>query len=162
VDALPKPWYNLEDYRAVRLREASYEAEIAEKFLEEGLIRNAAGKAFQAWKAVVAAYAVDKVDDLRKVFPGVKRLRGSGRRVEAVMWILAIMPTSKLKAIASIIGGDIDVYTNIALDLHDYQYNGPDPEGVFSPYPSDDVAAHDVRRLVEKVKELVNKLGYVK
>jgi len=84
VDALPKPWYNLEDYRAVRLREASYEAEIAEKFLEEGLIRNAAGKAFQAWKAVVAAYAVDKVDDLRKVFPGVKRLRGSGRRVEAM------------------------------------------------------------------------------
>jgi Archaeal PaREP1/PaREP8 family. len=68
----------------VRLREASYEAEIAEKFLEEGLIRNAAGKAFQAWKAVVAAYAVDKVDDLRKVFPGVKRLRGSGRRVEAM------------------------------------------------------------------------------
>ena len=84
MDALPKPWYNLEDYRAVRLREASYEAEIAEKFLEEGLIRNAAGKAFQAWKAVVAAYAVDKVDDLRKVFPGVKRLRGSGRRVEAM------------------------------------------------------------------------------
>jgi len=79
-----------------------------------------------------------------------------------VMWILAIMPASKLKAMASIIGGDIDVYTNIALDLHDYQYNGPDPEGVFSPYPSDDVAAHDVRRLVEKVKELVNKLGYVK
>jgi hypothetical protein len=84
VNALPKPWYNLEDYRAVRLREASYEAEIAEKFLEEGLIRNAAGKAFQAWRAVVAAYAVDKVDDLRKVFPGVKRLRGSGRRVEAM------------------------------------------------------------------------------
>jgi hypothetical protein len=106
---------------------------------------------------VVAAYAVDKVDNLRRVFPGVKRLRGSGRRVEAAMWILAMMPTSKLKAVASIIGGDIDVYTNIALDLHDYHYNGRGPEGVFSPYPSDDVVAHDVRRLIEKVEELVNK-----
>jgi hypothetical protein len=47
MDALPKPWHNLEDYRAVRLREASYEVEIAEKFLEEGLVRNAAGRAFK-------------------------------------------------------------------------------------------------------------------
>jgi len=73
VSVLPRPWYNVEDYRAVRLKEALYEAEIAEKFLDEGLVRNAAGKAFQAWKAIVAAYAVDKMDELRRVFPEVKR-----------------------------------------------------------------------------------------
>jgi len=50
-------------------------------------------------------------------FRGVKRLRGSGRRVEAVMWVLAVMPASKLKADA--VGG-INIYTNMALSLHDY------------------------------------------
>jgi hypothetical protein len=62
-------------------------------------------------------------------FRGVKRLRGSGRRVEAVMWVLAVMPASKLKVIADAVGG-VDIYTNMALSLHDYRYNGPDPEGV--------------------------------
>ncbi|MFZ8810257.1 MAG: hypothetical protein ACO2PN_19405 [Pyrobaculum sp.] len=86
-------------------------------------------------------------------FRGVKRLRGSGRRVEAVMWVLAVMPASKLKADA--VGG-INIYTNMALSLHDYRYNGPDPEGVLSPCPSDEVAAHDVKKLVAKVEEPAN------
>jgi hypothetical protein len=39
--------------RRPRLLEANYEVEIARKFLDEGLIRNAAGEAYQAWKALV-------------------------------------------------------------------------------------------------------------
>jgi hypothetical protein len=73
--------------------------------------------------------------------------------VEAVMWVLAVMPASKLKADA--VGG-INIYTNMALSLHDYRYNGPDPEGVLSPCPSDEVAAHDVKKLVAKVEEPAN------
>jgi hypothetical protein len=46
-------------------------------------------------------------------------LRGSGGRVEAVMWVLAVMPASKLKVITDAVGG-IDIYTNMALSLHDY------------------------------------------
>ena len=87
-------------------------------------------------------------------FRGVKRLRGSGRRVEAVMWVLAVMPASKLKVIADAVG--VDIYTNMALSLHDYRYNVPDPEGVLSPCPSDKVAAHDVKKLVAKVEKPVN------
>jgi hypothetical protein len=87
------------------------------------------------------------------VYPGVKRLKGSGRRVEAVMWVLAVMTASKLKA--DTVGG-VDIYTNMALSLHDYRYNGPDPEGVLSPCPSDVVAAHDVKKLVAKVEEPAN------
>ena len=82
-------------------------------------------------------------------------MRGSGRRVEAVMWVLAVMPASKLKVIADAVGG-VDIYTNMALSLHDYRYNGPDPEGVLSPCPSDEVAAHDVKKLVAKVEEPAN------
>ncbi len=97
----------------------------------------------------------DKMDELRWVFRGVKRLRGSGRRVEAVMWVLAVMPASKLEVIADAVGG-VDIYTNMALSLHDYRYNGPDPKGVLSPCPSDEVAAHDVKKLVAKVEEPTN------
>jgi hypothetical protein len=83
----------------------------------------------------------------------IRGLRGSGRRVEAVMWVLAVMPVSKV--IADAVGG-VDIYTNMALSLHDYRYNGPDPEGVLSPCPSDEVAAHDVKKLVVKDEEPAN------
>ena len=65
------------------------------------------------------------MDELRRVFRGVKRLRSSGRRVEAVTWVLAVMPASKLlKVIADAVGG-VDIYTNMAFSLRDYRYNGP-------------------------------------
>ncbi|GAA5418477.1 PaREP1 family protein [Sulfurisphaera tokodaii] len=44
----------LQAYKKTRLLEARYEAEITRKFLDEGLIRNAARKAYQACKALVA------------------------------------------------------------------------------------------------------------
>ncbi|AAL63169.1 PaREP1 family protein [Pyrobaculum aerophilum] len=158
MEVLPKPWFDLRRYKEVRLREAVYEAEISEEFLEEGLVRNAAGKAFQSWKAVVAAHSVDKLEELKKAFPGRKRLRGSRRVVEKAMWVIAIMPTSALKKVAQIIGGEVDLYTNLALLLHEYQYNGPDPEGILSIYPDDDSAAKDVRKLIEKARQLATAL----
>lgn len=154
MEQLPKPWFDLKRYKEVRLKEALYEAELAEEFLDEGLVRNAAGKAWQAWKALVAAYAVDKLEELRKAFPGQKKPRGAKRAVEKALWVVAIMPTTALKKVAQIIGGDLDLYTNLALLLHEYQYNGPDMEGILSAYPDDDSAARDIRRLVQKIREL--------
>ena len=55
--SLSKPWVDLEKYRRDRLKEALYEAELAEEFLKNGLVRNAASKAFQAVKAYLAAVA---------------------------------------------------------------------------------------------------------
>ncbi|MGB9705852.1 MAG: PaREP1 family protein, partial [Pyrobaculum sp.] len=50
---LPKP--SSEDYISARLLEALVEAGLALEYLRRGLVRNAAGKAFQAWKAFMAA-----------------------------------------------------------------------------------------------------------
>jgi HEPN domain-containing protein len=47
--------------------EAKYEAELARRFLEDGLYRNAAGRAFQAWKAILASLAVDHIDEISKI-----------------------------------------------------------------------------------------------
>ncbi|MBP1448966.1 MAG: hypothetical protein JZD41_02965 [Thermoproteus sp.] len=156
MDALPKPWFDLRRYVEARLKEARYEAELAREFLKMGLYRNAAGKAFQAWKAVVAARAAERIEDVRRAFPGSRRLRGSRRRVEKAYWIAAVMPTSLLKPVSQIVGGEISLYTNIALWLHEYQYNGPDPQGVLSPYPSDEYAKMDIEALLEAVEKLTS------
>ncbi|MEM3995503.1 MAG: PaREP1 family protein [Pyrobaculum sp.] len=42
-----RPWRDLSKYREDRLAEATYEAELALRFLKNGLLRNAAGKAFK-------------------------------------------------------------------------------------------------------------------
>nr|WP_309544021.1 PaREP1 family protein [Pyrobaculum aerophilum] len=46
------PWRDIRRYVEIRISEALVEADLALRFLEEGLHRNAAGKAFQAWKAL--------------------------------------------------------------------------------------------------------------
>jgi hypothetical protein len=51
------PWRDTTQYTKLRLEEAMQEAELALKFLDQGLHRNASGKVFQAWKAVVSAAA---------------------------------------------------------------------------------------------------------
>ena len=59
---LPKP--TSEDYINARLLEALIEAKLALEFLNRGLVRNAAGKAFQAWKALLAALLRLELDRL--------------------------------------------------------------------------------------------------
>ncbi|WP_446751700.1 PaREP1 family protein [Vulcanisaeta sp. JCM 16161] len=89
---LSKPWLNAEEYRRGRILEARCEAELALKFLEAGLYRNAAGKAFQAWKALLAALAIGHGDELAKRFKGIRRTR-DGKRVSLSDFIVAFMPT---------------------------------------------------------------------
>jgi len=74
------PWRDLKRYVEIRLQEALAEAELALRFMEEGLHRNAAGKAFQAWKAALAAAAALARDEL------FKRYRGSSRLGRAPRW----------------------------------------------------------------------------
>jgi len=155
---LGRPWFDLESYRRTRLLEARYELELAKRFLSDNLVKNAAGKAFQAWKALVAALLVDKLNELEKMFPGYVKLR-NGRRVRKAHWILAIVPTTRLKQLASILDRETYLYTEVALSLHEYQYNGPDREGVLSRYLSDELAKRDIEMLIEVISRKLEALG---
>jgi len=65
---LPKP--SDKKYVEARLLETLVEAGLALRFLREGLTRNAAGKAFQAWKAYMAALLRLELDKLKKAKTG--------------------------------------------------------------------------------------------
>ena len=145
----------------VRLEEAVAEASLAEKFLSEGLTRNAAGKAFQGWKAVLAAAAALNRDAVLSKFPGriLDRVGGVTLRGDVT---IALMPTGKMRSVAEVLvpvyGWEVLYLTDLALSLRESQYNGLDPEGVVSRYADLAEVEADVRHLVEKIREWVAKL----
>lgn len=155
------PWRDLEGYVRLRLEEAVAEAELALKFLDQGLHRNAAGKAFQGWKALLAAAAARNKALVERRFPGAVRDKTRRPRSRADM-IVALMPTGKLREVAGLLvevyGWEILYLTGLALDLHDFQYNGLDSEGLASRYADLRDVERDVRHLAEKTREWADRL----
>jgi Archaeal PaREP1/PaREP8 family. len=153
------PWQDVAQYVKLRLEEALWEAELALKFLEQGLYRNAAGKAFQAWKALLAALAVEHRDKLAERFKGVR----GGRRVHLADFVVAFMPTGYMLAVAKDLeeatGMSLYDLTNLALSLHEFQYNGLDKSGVYSRYPFIDLVVEDIKRVANAVFEILRKVG---
>ncbi len=161
VIELEKPWRDPQKYLEGRLMEATYEADLALRFLDAGLYRNAAGKAFQAFKALLAALAMKYRDALAQRYPGRKRLR-SGKAVEAVDWIVAVMPTGLMLEVArdlsQLAGRELLHYATTALNLHEFQYNCLDKSGVLSRYARPESVAEDVKALAQYVGEAVERL----
>jgi len=155
VEEVAHPWKNLKKYVEARIAEALTEFELAEEFLEEGLYRNAAGKAFQGWKAALAAV---RREALKGEYAGFVRTR-EGKRVERVDFVVAVMPTSQMKKVAKAFSrdfGDVVVLlTELALDLHEFWHNGLDPAGVLSRYAELRDVEDDVRLLVARGREFV-------
>ena len=159
---LAKPWVDEAGYVAARLKEALYEAELAREFLRQGLARSAASKVYQAWKAVVAALAAKRRDVSERLYTGRKRLR-EGKAVSEADWVIAFMPSTRLrevaKALSEVYGVEVYYVTEVALSLHEYQYNGPDREGVFSRYRSDEHAAKDIEHVAAHVEKYASLIG---
>ncbi len=155
---LPRPRQDPVGYSAARVLEALLEALLALRFLEEGYTRNAAGKAFQAWRALTAAILALERDKIAKEL----------RDKEQIKWLLEkAIPrvlTGRLKPLARLVEEagypDYTHYTSTALELHDYQYHGPDPSGEFSKYPDREEAARDAIQLLSKLAKIVEE--YVK
>jgi Archaeal PaREP1/PaREP8 family. len=144
---LPKP--SSEGYIEAGLLEALVEARLALRFLEEGLTRNAAGKAFQAWRALLAALLRLELE----------RLKALVKTEEERRWLESTavprVPTTKMIALSLMLEKtgheDISLWTDRALLLHDYQYNGPDPDMALSKFKSTEEAREYVLRLVNEV-----------
>jgi hypothetical protein len=152
VLSLSKPWVDLEKYRRDRLKEALYEAELAEEFLKNGVIRNAAGKAFQAVKAYLAAVAAAQRDKVAAAFPGRRRLSPT-KVVKRGDWIIAVMPTSKMREVAAVVGDqELRLMVELALNLHEFQYNGLDGDAEVSRYASEEMVKRDIEEVVAYVK----------
>ena len=143
-ERIEKPWRDLKAYIEARRIEALAEAKLAIRLLSEGYIRNAAGKAFQSFKSLLAALAGERREELANKLPKVDRL-------------IAHMPTSVIRSVAKILG--LEEEAIIALALHQYQYNGVDPEGVMSIYSSKDDAIRDMCILLIKISEMLNDEG---
>ena len=152
---LPKP--SDEGYIEARLLEALGEARLALRFLEEGLTRNAACKAFQAWKALLAALLRLELDKLKAVVKTEEERRWLESRA------VPRVPSAKMKELSRLlrdVGHEgITFVTDKALDLHDYQYHGPDPDMALSKYATRETAAADV---VELLQELVKRVEALK
>jgi len=144
---LPKP--SSAEYASARLLEALVEARLALEFLRRGLTRNAAGKAFQAWRAVLAALL--KLE--------LERLKAIAKTEEERRWLeeraVPRVPTSKMVPLSLMLEevgyDDVVALTNLALNLHDYQYHGPDPDMALSKYRTREEAALAVKSLVKAV-----------
>jgi hypothetical protein len=151
---LPKP--SDEGYIEARLLEALGEARLALRFLEEGLTRNAACKTFQAWKALLAALLRLELD----------KLKALARSEEERRWLeskaVPRVPTTRMKELGRLLEEaghyGISAWTAVALDLHDYQYHGPDPDMALSKYATRQSAAADVLLLLKELTRRVEAL----
>jgi hypothetical protein len=151
---LPKP--SDEGYIEARLLEALGEARLALRFLEEGLTRNAACKAFQAWKALLAALLRLELE----------RLKALAKTEEEKKWLeskaVPRVPTTRMKELGRLLEEaghyGVSAWTDKALDLHDYQYHGPDPDMALSKYATRQSAAADVLLLLKELARRVEAL----
>jgi len=151
---LPKP--SDEGYIEARLLEALGEAGLALEYLERGLTRNAACKAFQAWKAFMAALLRLELE----------RLKALAKTEEERRWLesraVPRVPTTKMKELSRLLeeaGHEgITFVTALALDLHEYQYHGPDPDMALSKYTTRKSAAADVLLLLIELARRVETL----
>ena len=144
---LPKP--TAEEYAAARLLEALVEARLALEFLQRGLVRNAAGKAFQAWRALLAALLRLEINKLMQ----------TAKTEEERRWLMekAVprVPTTKMVRLSQMLEEaghyGFSAWTDRALNLHDYQYHGPDPDMALSKFRDRREAAAAVLGLVKEI-----------
>jgi hypothetical protein len=151
---LPKP--SDEGYIEARLLEALGEARLALEYLERGFTRDAAGMAFHAWKALMAALLRLELEKLKALASSEDERRWLESKA------VPRVPTTKVKELGRLLEEaghyGISAWTDKALDLHDYQYHGPDPDTALSKYTTRESAAADILLLLKELARRVETL----
>jgi len=151
---LPRP--SNAAYVETRLLEALAEAKLALEYLKRGLTRNAACKAFHAWKAFMAALLRLELEKLKTLTKTEEERRWLELRA------VPRIPTAKMKELSRLlrdVGHEgITAWTAVALDLHEYQHHGPDPDMALSKYATRESAAADVVKLLQELARRVEAL----
>jgi len=150
---LPKP--SDEGYVEARLLETLGEGRLALEYLKRGFTRDAAGMTFHAWKALLAALLRLELDKLKAMAKTEERRWLESKAVPRI-------PTTRMKELGKLLEEvghyGISAWTAVALDLHDYQYHGPDPDAVLSKYATRQSAAADVLLLLKELTGRVETL----
>ncbi|MBB5255251.1 PaREP1 family protein [Sulfurisphaera ohwakuensis] len=139
-----------EEYVEARIIECLSDLLLSLTLWKEGYTRNSAGKAFSAVKALMSALVVVNEDKLISI----------AKDKEEKEWIKKkahIVPTHSMYALAQMlrkIGIDILNLVRIALDLHDYQYNGFEPD--FSRYTRKDDVFTDLITVIKETKNIIH------
>jgi len=157
----PLPKSSDEGYIGARLLEALGEAKLALEYLERGFTRDAAGMAFHAWKALLAALLKLELEKLKTLASSEEERRWLESKA------VPRVPTTRMKELGRLLEEaghyGISAWTAVALDLHDYQYHGPDPDMALSKYATRQSAAADVLLLLKELARRVETLkGRVK
>lgn len=127
---LPEP--SVEEYVSVRLLEALVEV-LSVLELLEGLMGDAVGKAFQAWKTLLAASAAKRREAIDERF----KRAVADRRGRADL-IVAPMPTTRMGTAAELLAEGIcweaAYLADFASNLRDLQHDGLNPGGLGGRY----------------------------
>ena len=127
-------------YIKARLIEVIDDLDVAFNMWLSGRTRNAAGKVFGSVKALLSALVTKELDKLSGIDEWYAK-RGY------------TVPTHSLKGVATDLMNlgyaQILLLAELAMDLHDYQYNGFDPD--FSRYRTRERVLHDVLYVAEVV-----------
>ena len=128
-----------------------YEMLKAKELLEKGDTRNAAGKAFQAWKDLLSCL----------IYLNLEKLAKDEREKEWFLKKGIMLPTTKMQplsiALEKIGYKNLIGYSEVSLKLHNYQYNGPDPDNYYGGIVSEEVAKEYVKLLLKATKEYLEK-----
>ena len=139
-----------EDYVEARIIESLSDLLLSLTLWKEGYTRNSAGKAFSAVKALMSALVVVNEDKLIS-------LAKDNEEREWIKKKAHIVPTHSMYALAQMlrkIGIDIINLVNYALNLHEYQYNGFEPD--FSRYSRKEDVFTDLITVVRETKKVID------
>jgi PaREP1 len=127
----------------------------------ESLHRNAAGKAFQVWKAALAAAAALARDEMLKRYREKNATR-EGAEVELADWLITLMPTGRMWEAArnrqQSYGDVVVLLTALALNLHEVQHSGLDESGILSKYSTLQQVEEDIKELAQRTARFTEAL----